>query len=1175
MFRAMCVATATTIISNRVVAGQGVSLSRDRPSPIDRIECGFGMTIPLVGLVKVEEWHIHGNCSLKGGTLVGTREDIIATVFMSRGKFSIEEVELDRVRLSVNGSHVKISKAIWSATGQFGYGIKHNGDGGAIEAVNSGIKISMSEFKMASASNGGAISIKNGRLRIFNVSAGRTLADNMGGMMRLLDADVQVVGLKVNTTIADHGALVHQVNGRFISRDIDVREGRGSDFRGTGLLHFENVNATFRQFVVGSVESFRGAVLYHIGNHVDFRDIDVQVAKSFTDGGVMYISQASAQILNLTVRTAEAFDHGGVCFAVESKLRLRNIIVHDARATHDSGVFMFSDVEAEVVTLTVHRARAGASGGVFFQEFGKLVLSDAIFHNVEAASGGAFCIEEGHAYISKLLINRAKSHVGACLYQELGEVALTNVSVRNVESPGTGGVLSLSQASTMIIDSVVEGSILNGGVAYAQDSNLTMERVTLNKLTRILGIFRDSHVEAVKLFGRCPGGTELIDTSQIWECKPCARNEGVGASGFDRPSRCFQCPAGAEGKGDVGCEALPGAVLNSSAAHPQFEVNATSVADCEKAHLQCDAVQPLCGMTASMAVMNPVTLGCRDGSSCRVAWPTDGYWKPDEGRLPAVKCPFPPACGRTCERVCADGYKGPLCMNCERGWHRQGPRAPCRKCNVSKNNRALVKLLAVLALFVFMGVAACRIAMPFDEFPAFFGRKWEWIDCHTSYMQTKAKVVILTMQTFSLLHKLRAPVPQAVETTSELFGSLDLMVPSLTGLALCQLEMSAYGQYLVVLAELPLIISLVWIISAVRQIGRVGLLLAAYNFTLVGIVKASVSLFLCDTSVMSMTGEAYLMSDYTVICYDAKHYCFLVAAGSVLAAWCGGIPVVLGCRMYGRRHQLNPAPSEQINLSMISGEHCAFAVQMSGEHQEAMHCYGRAMVLESARAAKLPEPSLLEARIVRWPMNLGHSSEDLARLSDTVARSARNEEDVTTLLRQGLRAQAEHLDPGVLAYNRLYSNYRPQFWYYELISIYGRIGYAVVLTLPEKLQALAGLSLSVGLLLSCILRPFRRSSDTYMAAVCYASLGCMFGVFASGMATGTALCNFASVVLMCLPVGAFAVFLLRSYVLPGRTSIWHSEYIRKFFVEEFCRMQLASSSHRREIELSSPPQLVS
>jgi len=254
----------------------------------------------------------------------------------------------------------------------------------------------------------------------------------------------------------------------------------------------------------------------------------------------------------------------------------------------------------------------------------------------------------------------------------------------------------------------------------------------------------------------------------------------------------------------------------------------------------------------------------------------------------------------------------------------------------------------------------------------------------------------------------------------------------------------------------------------------------------------------------------------------------------------------------------------------------AVSMELPVEFDDALRCYGRATIMQLTRVAKLPHFSSLSREKLSWQGSGYRPSEKevekLRELADVSTRPVSSRK----LLKQGLRALAERHDPSLKAYYTLYRYYFPDRWYYEIISIFGRVGYAIVLILPAAWQGLTGLILSSLLLLSCLLMPFRRDSDTHMAAACYTAMVGLFGVQCASRRVGAVkndpmLRSGFGLACMSIPCVAIVYYLLKAYVLPSRRRIRLAEAADHVFEEEFVRVRLGSGNRRRqqrEIELA-------
>lgn len=527
--------------------------------------------------------------------------------------------------------------------------------------------------------------------------------------------------------------------------------------------------------------------------------------------------------------------------------------------------------------------------------------------------------------------------------------------------------------------------------------------------------------------------------------------------------------------------------------------------------------------------------------------------------LAAVQCPFPPACRRTCTATCESGYAGPLCMVCEAGRHRRSRYTPCLPCSM----RLLDLLLyGALALALTASVAASAAwSMRVQALESLL----DAVARRTSYMHTKLKLVLFTMQAFSTLQLLRFPTTEVVGRASAGLSLLSLDVLASTPVAVCLLGLSAYGRYILVLLQVLLALAIA--LHARRLMGAEShtLLLSVYNLMLMAIAQTSFGFFACDDSVQQMTGAAYLLSDYAVVCYSFQHRLFQCLAGLVLLAWCGGIPLFLWLKLYRRRSQLNPDVPAPIAYTASAPEAPlqSLGMYLPGDHEEVLRCYGKASLLYFVRSCGLPPVSTLTSNRVSWTeLDSAAFPRQVRRMRTSLACSVTNRVNTRKLLKQGLQALAQRREPSLRAYRYLYCRYAPDQWYYEFVDILGRIGYAWVTTLPPGFQSLVGLLLSAMLLLTCLRMPFRRPSDTYVAAACYMA---MVGLFIAQTAKQHGHFREAvSCACLVLPLATLSFYVVKAYLLPVRKRVWAAESTHLLFEEEFCSVRLASCDCRSQ-----------
>ena len=125
-----------------------------------------------------------------------------------------------------------------------------------------------------------------------------------------------------------------------------------------------------------------------------------------------------------------------------------------------------------------------------------------------------------------------------------------------------------------------------------------------------------------------------------------------------------------------------------------------------------------CGRCANGQVaMEPGSKECRDCPSGATCKDTNslvvnrGMWRSDDRPYAIYKCPSYEACnggGSSGEALCAKGFIGPLCSQCDRDYFVSWSGNVCSKCDQSQSHAGMTAGFAVVAGFVAIGVVLAK-----------------------------------------------------------------------------------------------------------------------------------------------------------------------------------------------------------------------------------------------------------------------------------------------------------------------------------------------------------------------------------------------------------------------------------------------------------------------------------
>jgi len=351
-----------------------------------------------------------------------------------------------------------------------------------------------------------------------------------------------------------------------------------------------------------------------------------------------------------------------------------------------------------------------------------------------------------------------------------------------------------------------------------------------------------------------------------------------------------------------------------------------------------------------------------------------------------------------------------------------------------------------------------------------------------------------------------------------------------------------------------------------------------WTVTIMEISTSTVNLFVCDTRLkQNGGGKSYLEADYTIQCGSYKHRGMQTLGMATIITWAIVIPVTLFLRMYRRRQYLNPmvpqwsfATSVSDDLGAVSsddfggssGERKTVEVTFkmnTKQYERAAEAVSRAKILAFGNELGLKREDACGVhendgtRGIAWETR-GFVPEELmhrAKLSGGVIKHKYFER----YLKEGMRCIAELENPDILDFKALYRDTVPNAWWFELLGYASRAGYAVVPTLPDGLQEVAGALLSGFMVaLTAYVRPYRRPSDTLMQMAANISLLAFFIAHdRQTLGMGAQL----NTICLCLPAAMIIFWIFKAYLLPSRRKLWSEEQALLGFDDEFMRQWLA------------------
>eukprot|EP00935_MAST-01C_sp_MAST-1C-sp1_P000111 g111.t1 len=382
----------------------------------------------------------------------------------------------------------------------------------------------------------------------------------------------------------------------------------------------------------------------------------------------------------------------------------------------------------------------------------------------------------------------------------------------------------------------------------------------------------------------CPPG-KFQPSQGMPSCKLCDADKYAGTNGL---SSCKTCPSGYFQKhtGKAFCK-QPFRCLGIQYIVQIDQTTQDYCSDCPQPGAVCNGINK--SYTGNFwhapSVRNPNT------STNMYACLNDGC--PDEGDR---------------VMVCKDGYEGPLCAVCSKGYFPQLRK--CTDCGGSGPSLAAVALFSVSLLFV------CGLAVMVYRHRRFLTSTG--IFAHVKILVSFATVLLTVDRQFGLTWP--PAFQQALAALSVL--SLDF---GILGSLLCMVNLSFYANLLCTTLLLVALLGVVYMIHALLQCRHrqatsahppdhpetlakaaeirqsalfvaIYLLLFAYPVVSVKVVE----LFGCH----NVEGTYYLRADYSLECYTPAWTAMAVYASVFLVAYVVGFPLFIGAKLWSYRHAL-------------------------------------------------------------------------------------------------------------------------------------------------------------------------------------------------------------------------------------------------------------------------------
>ena len=331
-----------------------------------------------------------------------------------------------------------------------------------------------------------------------------------------------------------------------------------------------------------------------------------------------------------------------------------------------------------------------------------------------------------------------------------------------------------------------------------------------------------------------------------------------------------------------------------------------------------------------------------------------GYWRPTVMTASIYECPYESACvGGSSNDTCASGYEGPLCAVCSDNYYFSSNDNECLKCSESGLNVAGIVVISLLAVVLFVPLAALGIKWAFSSTAETLVTDFSvdtllfsaFTMCYTSLIDdakeskedleaifndlyarwwAQIKIILSLIQiTTALPGVTEVEFPPLFGSITGVLSQVNIDVPSSFGI-LCEATYD-YVDILVVTTLTPLFFwAILWLTYLIHYIytrklmlhsnesilATYGTYLWVYLFTsymvLPGVTVYIFRMYSCQSISTSddSYSETYLRADYTISCSSDRYRYGNIWAGVMAAVYVIGVPMSYMLLLYKRKNTL-------------------------------------------------------------------------------------------------------------------------------------------------------------------------------------------------------------------------------------------------------------------------------